>query len=48
MPWNDALIWTIIGLFSILLAIMGWDTISQNIKERKKNKEQKQKKENKK
>ena len=48
MPWNDALVWTIIGLFSILLAIMGWDTIRQNIKERKKNKEQKQKKENKK
>ena len=48
MPWNDALIWTIIGLFSILLAIMGWDTIRQNIKERKKNKEQKQKKEDKK
>ncbi len=48
MPWNDALVWTIIGLFSILLAIMGWDTIRQNIKERKKNKEQKQKKEDKK
>jgi len=47
MPWNDALIWTIIGLFSIMLAIMGWDTIRQNIKERK-NKEQKQKKEDKK
>lgn len=45
MPWNDALGWTIIGLFSILLAIMGWDTI---IKEREKNKEQKQKKEDKK
>lgn len=48
MPWNDALGWTIIGLFSILLAIMGWDTIRQNIKEREKNKEQKQKKEDKK
>jgi flagellar biosynthesis/type III secretory pathway M-ring protein FliF/YscJ len=47
MPWNDTLIWTIIGLFSIMLAIMGWDTISRNIKERK-NKEQKQKKEDKK
>ena len=48
MLWNDALIWTIIGLFSILLTIMGWDTIRQNIKEREKNKEQKQKKEDKK
>lgn len=31
-----ALAWTIIGLFSIILAIMGWDTIRQNKKEQKK------------
>lgn len=35
MPWNDALIWTIIGLFLILLAIMGWDTLKQTINDRK-------------
>jgi len=35
MPWNDALVWTIIGLFSILLAIMGWDTLKQTINDRK-------------
>lgn len=48
MPWNDALVWAIIGLFSMMLAIMGWDIIGQNIKERKKNKEQKQKNDDKK
>ena len=48
MLWNDALIWTIIGLFSILLTIMEWCMIRQNIKELEKNKEQKQKKEDKK
>jgi small neutral amino acid transporter SnatA (MarC family) len=32
------LAWTIIGLFSILLAIMGWDMIRQNKKEQKKTK----------
>lgn len=35
MPWNDALAWTIMSLLSVLLAVMGWDTLKQTINDRK-------------
>lgn len=35
MPWNDALAWTIMLLLSVLLAVMGWDTLKQTINDRK-------------